>query len=145
MSDYEEEKPSKEFELVQWTQHLDDYLPTPGGQSFFHTLKLPGNGDVLKFEWDKRKDMINIQKHSISFRFAMLVFADEDRLELIDERHSSSEKREKVIGCIEVDEDYHVIVVIYTKRFYQGSGFTYRLISARQATEREVELYYDQD
>lgn len=101
MFDYEEEKLSKEFELDHWTQYLDDYLPGSTERLFFHTLKLPGNGDVLKFEWDEEKNALNIRKHSLSFMLAMLVFADEDRLEIIDKEHSSSEKREKVIGCVE--------------------------------------------
>ena len=39
-------------------------------------------------EWDDKKAAINKQKHGIEFEDAALVFADENRIERRDEKHS---------------------------------------------------------
>jgi uncharacterized DUF497 family protein len=45
------------------------------------------------FEWDEAKNQSNIEKHGVSFEVAKTVFADPDRLTLIDEEHSQDEGR----------------------------------------------------
>ena len=44
-------------------------------------------GGVL-FEYDSEKNRKNIEKHGISFKSAVRVFFDYDRIELYDETHS---------------------------------------------------------
>ena len=42
-------------------------------------------------EWDENKKQQNIKKHGISFQTAALVFADEERIEYYDKKHSVDE------------------------------------------------------
>jgi len=83
-------------------------------------------------EWDKKKAALNRQKHGVEFEDAALVFADENRIERRDNRHSHEEERWQVIG--EVGE---VLFVVYTER-----GDAFRLITARMATPAERKIYY---
>ena len=84
-------------------------------------------------EWDDKKADINKQKHGISFATAAMVFADENRIERRDERHSQDEDRWQVIGMVE-----DVLFVVYTERID-----SIRLIMAREATPKERREYYD--
>ena len=84
-------------------------------------------------EWDDKKAAINFQKHGVSFETAALVFADENRIERRDKKHSQDEERWQVIGMVE-----DVLFVIYTER-----GEAVRLITARAATPNERREYYD--
>ena len=88
-------------------------------------------GGVL-VEWDRKKAAINKQKHGISFETAALIFADENRIERRDERHSQDEDRWQVIGMVN-----DVLFVVYTER-----GEAVRLITARAATPNERMEYY---
>ncbi len=83
-------------------------------------------------EWDNKKAALNRQKHGVEFEDAALVFADENRIERLDDRHSQDEDRWQVIG--EVGE---VLFVVYTER-----GEAFRLIMARMATPAERRIYY---
>ena len=82
--------------------------------------------------WDRKKAALNLQKHGVEFEDAALVFADENRIERFDAKHSDNEDRWQVIG--EVGE---VLFVVYTER-----GDTFRLITARMATPAERRIYY---
>lgn len=88
------------------------------------------------FEWDDEKEKKNIQKHKISFSAAATVFADEYRLEILDEEHSETEDRYKVIGRI--GNAVSIVLVVYTPRENR-----IRIISARKATSIERKMYYD--
>ena len=88
----------------------------------------------LKFEWDSDKAEINWQKHKVRFEIAARVFLDENNFEDYDELHSDFEDRYKIIG--KVDE---ILVVIYAEREDRN-----RIISARYATKREENDYYEQ-
>lgn len=90
----------------------------------------------MQFEWDDKKEKINIAKHGIDFSTAARVFKDNNRLELYDEAHSDTEDRYITIGLI--DEVAYVVMVVYTER-----EEIIRLISARKATNRERKMYYD--
>ncbi|MDX1920847.1 MAG: BrnT family toxin [Candidatus Caenarcaniphilales bacterium] len=46
----------------------------------------------MKFEWDSKKNKINIQKHGISFEEACFVFNDPNILSIADEEHSLDEE-----------------------------------------------------
>lgn len=90
--------------------------------------------ESLTFEWDERKNQLNIEKHGISFETAAHVFFDQDLLEIYDDEHSDyHEDRYIAIGRIE-----EVLYVVYTDR-----EDNIRLISARPAESFEERLYYE--
>ena len=88
----------------------------------------------LKFVWDFEKARKNFIKHKVRFEIAARVFLDENNFDEYDELHSEEEDRYKIIG--KVDE---ILVVIYTEREDRT-----RIISARYATKREENEYYEQ-
>ena len=90
--------------------------------------------DDFSFEWDGRKNEENIKKHGVSFEIALHVFNDENRLEEYDIDHSLDEDRYVTIGFVR-----DVLTVVYTER-----GYKIRIISARKASKKEVERYYEQ-
>ena len=84
------------------------------------------------FEWDEKKRQANIEKHGIDFVDAIHVFADSNRIELQSARNG--EKRYQLLGNIfEV-----IILVVYTCRAEKK-----RIISARRASKKERETYYN--
>ncbi len=88
------------------------------------------------FEWDDNKDAINRQKHKLSFKTAIKVFLDYNRIERYDEEHSYDEDRFITIGM--VGEAPVIIQAVYTER-----KDSIRIISARKATTEERREYYD--
>ena len=93
-------------------------------------------GMIIEFEWDDNKNKSNIIKHGISFETASHVFLDNNRIEKYDEIHSIDEDRYITIGMI--GNVAVIVMVVYTER-----ENTIRIISARKATKREMEEYYD--
>jgi hypothetical protein len=88
----------------------------------------------LSFEWDHQKATNNLKKHGVSFEEARTVFADP--LSSTAEDHSQSghgEIRSRIIGQ---SERRRTLIVIHVDQ-----GDTIRLISAREATPIERELY----
>jgi uncharacterized DUF497 family protein len=53
------------------------------------------------FEWDEKKNVINIEKHGVSFFEAQKAFLDPHRVIAEDIEHSISEKRYYCFGKIE--------------------------------------------
>lgn len=90
----------------------------------------------MHFQWDDHKELLNIKKHGIDFSTAALVFCDNDRIEMYDNKHSGFEDRFVTIGEISLCKS--VITVIYTIR----QDDIYRIICARKATREEKEEYY---
>ena len=88
----------------------------------------------MKFEWDRKKNEVNLQKHGISFEEAKLIFGG-PVFTAEDRKHSHGEIRRVSIGEI---EKIIVVVVIHTRR-----GENIRLISARKANKKERDLYYE--
>lgn len=86
----------------------------------------------MKFEWDERKNKLNIQKHGCSFQQASKVFFDESRIES-DYYRENGEWRFDVLGISK-----KVLFVVCTER----DGDVIRLISARPATKKEEAIYY---
>jgi len=87
------------------------------------------------FEWDPVKDQVNRERHGISFEEASELFkSGDDYLEIYDEAHSDDEERFIGIGPIRAG----FVVVIYTER----SDDVIRFISARRATQKEVNLFH---
>lgn len=87
------------------------------------------------FEWDENKNRLNKTKHGVSFEVAARVFGDPKRLELFDEGHNEEEDRWITIGMVSPA----ILMVVYTEC---DSGNVVRLISARQANEKEQKAYY---
>jgi uncharacterized DUF497 family protein len=52
------------------------------------------------FEWDYDKDLINQEKHGVSFALAQLAFLDHKRIILEDVGHSDIEKRFYCLGRV---------------------------------------------
>ena len=64
------------------------------------------------FEWDEKKNKLNIEKHGVSFSDAKKVFDDPNRITLFDEGHSQTEDRYYCVG----DVDEGVLTVRFTIR-----------------------------
>ncbi len=88
------------------------------------------------FEWDEAKSRRNIRKHGISFPTATALF-DLPHLVRLDERESYGEDRWLAIGFIGL----LIGVVIFTERIEDQGNKSIRIISARKASTREIELY----
>jgi hypothetical protein len=87
----------------------------------------------LKFEWDKRKAVLNIKKHGVSFEDAATAFGDPLSVTIHDPTHSDDEDRFILLG---ETQDKKLVVVAHTDR-----KDTIRLINARPATRQEREDY----
>ena len=89
----------------------------------------------MTFEWDENKNDSNKKKHDgVSFEIAARVFLDDKRIEKYDALNSTfDEERYQAIGM--VDE---VIFVVFTER----ASARIRIISARPATQEEINEYY---
>ena len=94
-----------------------------------------------RFTWDDRKAVINREKHAVTFRLAEQAFADPDALGLED--HSADEERWNLIGKVQKRRRL-LLFVVYVQRTLDAEGNPiYRIISARKASTREEENYYD--
>ena len=91
----------------------------------------------MKFEWDRKKENINIKKHGVSFEQASYVFTDPFALNRFDEGHSEDEERWILLGK---SLNQTILLVAHTFRDNDGKEFV-RIISARRATKREEKAY----
>jgi hypothetical protein len=87
------------------------------------------------FDWDYNKNVININKHGISFKEATTVFSDENAIEIDDDEHSGHEDRFLIIGR---SGKLRLLVVCHC---YRENDAVIRIISARKAISEEIELY----
>ncbi|HBU69142.1 MAG TPA: hypothetical protein DEE98_02030 [Elusimicrobia bacterium] len=85
------------------------------------------------FDWDPKKDEVNLSKHGISFFDAQFAFADPHRVILEDLEHSKDEKRYYCIGKV----DKGIITVRFTYR-----GNIIRIIGA--GYWRKGRSYYEE-
>ena len=92
---------------------------------------------LLEFEWDEKKNKININKHRISFDEAKTVFYDEEALVIDDPDHSEDEERFLILG---ESNRANLLVVCHC---YRVSDTVIRIISARKATKTETNQYYE--
>ncbi|HEY88989.1 MAG TPA: BrnT family toxin [Thermoflexia bacterium] len=83
----------------------------------------------MKFEWDERKNRINIRKRGFDFADAECVF-DGPMLIRLDTRRDYGEDCWVGIGLTRS----RVVVVVYTER---DNGETIRIISMRKAVKYE--------
>ena len=92
----------------------------------------------MKFEWDENKNIINIQKHNVSFEEAMTVFKDRKAVLRYDESSSESEDRFNIIGMSQLSK---FLIVCHC---YRESDTIIRIISARKPTKTESKYYEEE-
>lgn len=85
----------------------------------------------MEFEWDENKRSANLSKHGIDFIDAAKIF-NRPILERVDSRY---DYETRIVTLGEVNGI--VLFVVYTWR-----GEVRRIISARRATKRERNKYY---
>ena len=86
----------------------------------------------MDYQWDAGKAKTNVNKHGVAFADAVGVF-DDPRALTIEDPDSEKEQRFLSLG---MDCLGRILVVAYT---YRGDDI--RLISARKATQREINIY----
>ncbi len=91
----------------------------------------------MKFVWDKNKAKENIKNHDgVTFEEAVEVFDDNNAVEFFDDLHSEDEERFRRVGL----SKKRLLFLIYTIR-EKSDIEIYRIISARKANSREIEIY----
>ncbi|MGA3128109.1 MAG: BrnT family toxin [Candidatus Korobacteraceae bacterium] len=94
----------------------------------------------MQFTWDERKNLINQQKHGISFETAVLMFDDIHQIST-PERTVDGETRWQTIGMV---NGINILLVAHTvseSGDEEGNEEIIRIISARKATPRERRVY----
>ena len=91
--------------------------------------------EMLRFEWDEDKNILNQVNHGVSFEEAQTVFYDEYALLEFDEGHSEEEDRFRILG---ISKDGNLLLVVHCVR---EEGSVIRLISSREATTTEKKGY----
>ncbi len=91
--------------------------------------------DCLEFEWDGHKNALNKLKHGVSFEEAQTVFYDELAIVIDDPEHSVNEERFVILG---MSRKASMLVVCHC---YRELETVIRIISARKATRKEMEVY----
>ena len=90
------------------------------------------------FSWDAQKAAKNRKKHGIPFEEAATVFADPNGLDWEDLEHAETEPRWKRLA---LSTEGRVLLVVYTVRRLINGIETIRIISARQASQKERKAY----
>ncbi len=90
----------------------------------------------LQFEWDKKKEKINIKKHGVSFEEARTVFYDENAVQFFDPDHSDEEDRFILLG---ISFKLKVIIVCHC---FRENEKVIRIFSARKADDDEEHEYW---
>ncbi len=91
--------------------------------------------DMIKFEWDAKKNQINIKKHGIAFEEAETVFYDDHAILFDDPDHSTEEERFLILGISQKEK------LCIVSHCYRSAGEVIRIISARKATKTETKMY----
>ena len=89
----------------------------------------------MRFEWDSHKNRANFEKHGIWLEEAQTVWSNARSLEFFDVNHSENEDRFIRIG---ISSLARLLLVIFCER---ENETVIRIISARRATQRELEFY----
>ncbi len=90
----------------------------------------------IVFEWDKRKENVNIRKHGISFEEARTTFYDDNAVQFYDPDHSTDEDRFILLG---VSHKLNTLVVCHC---FREEETIVRIISARRADKDEADIYW---
>lgn len=91
----------------------------------------------MKFKWDKFKNALNILNHNMSFEEACEVFEDPLHISKLDYRFNYFEERWITLGST---SRYKIIVVAHML-FDENNEEIIRIISARKANSKEVQIY----
>ena len=91
--------------------------------------------DMLRFDWDERKNKVNRIKHGVWFEEAQSVFSDPQSRVFLDPEHSEEEERFLLLG---LSSAARVLVVVHC---YRESDSMVRIISARKAIKKESRFY----
>ena len=95
----------------------------------------------MRFEWDSRKDRANQKKHDgLDFETAARVF-DDPNVILMHDRIIEGEQRWHAIGA--VSAALLLVVHLYREDDVNGEEII-RIISAREANQRERRIYIQQ-
>ncbi|WP_071599621.1 BrnT family toxin [Selenomonas sp. F0473] len=89
------------------------------------------------FVWDENKNEINKRKHNLSFEEACTVFDDDDAILFDDPDHSIDEDRFLIIGMVQTKR------ICIVSHCYRDNNHVIRLISAREATKNEKQIYWE--
>ncbi len=84
----------------------------------------------MKYEYDKNKSLSNKQKHDIDFEEAKKLWSDNRLLEI--KTSFSSEERYVNIG--KIGNRFYTVITTYRED-------NIRIISARRARKKEIEIY----
>lgn len=95
----------------------------------------------LFFEWDEEKNMINQQKHNISFEEAVTVFYNEQAVLFEDTEHSIDEERYFMVGPMKRTGEIGELLCVVCHCYRNGTD-RIRIFSARKATRNEKDMYY---
>jgi uncharacterized DUF497 family protein len=90
----------------------------------------------LVFEWNKKKEKVNVQKHGVSFEDARTAFYDEHALQFFDPDHSEDEERFILLGT------NHKLKTLVVCHCFRESETIIRIISARTADKGEHDVYW---
>ena len=91
--------------------------------------------DMLRFDWDERKNKSNRIKHGVWFEEAQSVFNDPHGRLFYDPEHSDGEDRFILLG---VSSAARTLIVVHC---YRESDAVIRIISARKANRKEARFY----
>jgi uncharacterized protein len=95
----------------------------------------------VRFEWDSNKNRMNQAKHSgLDFETAARVF-DDPNVILMYDRLTDGEQRWHAIGA--VSAALLLVVHVYREDDTNGEEII-RIISAREANQRERRIYFQQ-
>ena len=89
----------------------------------------------LKFEWDEAKNELNKKNHDLSFEECTEVFYDELAIIFDDPDHSFGEERFLIMGMLKSSK------ICIVSHCYRENDDVIRIISAREATKREIKFY----
>ena len=84
----------------------------------------------MKFEYDINKSISNKQKHGIDFEVAKLLWNDDRMVEI----KTSYDDEERFINIGKISAQVYAVVTTYRKE-------NIRIISARRARKKEIEIY----
>jgi uncharacterized DUF497 family protein len=88
------------------------------------------------YTWTEEKNQLNWKKHGLLLSEAVDVFDDPHLMEFYDAAHSSlDEDRYINLGCI------RDLVILFAVTVDKADGDT-QIITAREATPKEQEVYY---
>lgn len=97
---------------------------------------------MFVFEWDEKKEKVNIGKHKVSFAEAQTIFDDRFLVTFFDEFHSDEEQRFISIGF---SNQNRILLAVHTEVIESADNIIIRIISCRKATALEREIYEQQE